>query len=396
MPIVGLTTKTEFGAGLPMVARLYKGEEKPEQGNRPGRDLDYFRVEFEPQFEHLRELWTELYGAEPEEFGRVFLAAATVDEAFSSWKEEWTATTMLHRCDGEYQKNWYNAAAQMYSTAKIACASKDEHPCGCKAVGRLNMILPDFIEATGVLGYVSVSTHSLNDILTVYRYLADIERIAGKLTGVPFIFGRAAREISAPKQVKKNGAYVNEGRIRVNKSLFYLHVAADFTQQQLLPILSGMATPAMQPQLPAPKTDVETAKNKLGQDRSLGRRLGKTSEGFVTEVENAIIEATLADIAIVNPTTPSEITEPTQNASDPAVVSNSGISQKSSNDKQGYKEGDLMNAVLKEFYGNNPYEMKKSLKKLNEAGKLGPWLTFDEAVEVVKHRHDDPPDKTAS
>lgn len=383
MPIVGLTTKTEFGAGLPLIARLYKGEEKPEGSNRPGKDLDYFRVEFEPQFADLLPIWQEMYGNEPDEFGRVFLAASTVDEAFSSWKEEWTATTMLHRCDGEYQKNWYNAAAQMYSTAKIACASKDEHPCGCKAVGRLNLILPDFIEAVGVLGYVSISTHSLNDILTVYRYLADIERIAGKLTGVPFVFGRAAREISAPKQVKKNGAYVNEGRIKVNKSLFYLHVASDFTQQHLLPILSGLQQPT-QPQLPAPKLDVQTAKNKLGQNTGIARRLGQSSDGFVTEVENAILENELAQIAIVDPLPPSEVVETPKNAVDPLPASNSVQFDSVIKNKKAYVEADLWNAVLKTCYGNEPFKMKPALKALHESGALNVYMTLEEAVEVVK------------
>lgn len=75
------------------------------------------------------------------------------------------------------------------------------------------------------------------------------------------------------------------------------------------------------------------------------------------------------------------------NGNGPAERTVTANSDKPANGKQGYKDGDLMNAVLKTVYSNNPIHMKKSLKKLNDEGKLGPWLTLDEAVEVVKNRH---------
>lgn len=241
MPILGLTDQSALGSGLPRIAKLYKGDEKPETGNRPGKDLTYFRVEFEPQFAELLPLWQELYGDQPTEFAPVFLTAATVDEAFSSWKEDWNASqTLLHRCDGENQVQWYDAAIQKTCSAKIPCVAPQ---CGCKNIGRLNLLLPEFIDAAGVLGTISVSTHSINDILTVYRYLADIERIYGTLTQIPFVFGRTGKEIGVPKQVKRGDTYVNDGRIKVSKSLFYIHATTEFTQQRLLPTIAA-ALPA--------------------------------------------------------------------------------------------------------------------------------------------------------
>lgn len=296
MPIKGLTTEATFGQGLPPIARLYKGAEKETRSGKDGKeyqtvgkDLDYFRVEFEPQFEHLRPLWLELYGEQPTEFQGVFLAAGTVDEAFASWKEEWnSAGTLIHRCDGEKQAQWWNESIQTYSRAAIRCASPadpytgqvTDHKCDCKNVGRLSLILPEFIQAAGVFGTVSVVTHSLFDILTVYRYLADIQRMYGRLNGVPFIFGRAKKEISAPKQVKRNGEYVKDGRIKVTKSLFYLHVEPEFTQQRLLPALAD--SPALGAPRPIdPSTgeirvrDVEDAKRRLGAGDPEQRRFGK-------------------------------------------------------------------------------------------------------------------------
>jgi hypothetical protein len=295
MPIKGISDGSALGAGLPRIATLYKGAEKPEDGRRPGADLDYFRVEFEPQYEHLRPLWEELYGPKPTQFERVYLTAGTVEEAFSSWKEEWNASqTLLHRCDGEHQVQWYNADIHMQMRAKIACVSPaNEHgivekpQCGCKSTGRLNMMLPEFIELTGAFGYVTVTTHSLNDILTVYRYLSDIQRMYSTLTGIPFVFGRAKKEVSAPK-TSKTGE--RTGRIKVTKSLFFLHVSGEFAQQRLLPVLSGaMSAPALPAPVPAlPTIDVEKAKNRLGNGnhkRRMGASAGTNGEEKTTWID---------------------------------------------------------------------------------------------------------------
>lgn len=258
MPIKGLTDQTiTIGAGLPVIARLYKGEEKPENANRPGKDLDYFRVEFEPQFEHLRPDWIDLYGERPREFPRAYFAAPTVDEAFQAWKEEWTATVLLHRCDGESQVQWWDTNAGVYFRSKKPCAAP---ACACKPTGRLNLILPDLLEATGILGYVALTTHSVNDILTLYRYLSDIQRMYGQITGVPFVFGRAKRVISVPKGKSANGG--RSERMRASKSLLYVHVAGDFALERLLPAMAAQVTPTV-PE-PRPILNAEDARRLLG------------------------------------------------------------------------------------------------------------------------------------
>lgn len=234
MPITGLTNQTTFGSGLPRIATLYKGDEKPEAGNRPGKDLDYFRIEFEPEYELLCPVWTEMYGDTPDWLGNVFVAHETVDEAFGTWKEEWTATALLHRCDGENQVLSYDLSIGQYIKAKLPCAKT----CGCKPTGRLNLVFPDFIEATGALGYITITTHSINDILTIHRYLSDIEKMHGKLTGVPFNFGRKPSEISVPKPKGKPGE-----RMKVTRSLLYLHVTRNFTLHTLLPQLASGVKP---------------------------------------------------------------------------------------------------------------------------------------------------------
>lgn len=262
MPIKDLTTNTDFGAGFPRIATLYKGDAKPADGKRPGRDLKHFRVEFEAQFADLRAVWDDLYEREPTEFENVFVAQPTVDEAFSTWMEEWTATTMLHRCDGEEQHAWWSADNNIYMRARIRCAADNDAPCQCRRIGRLNLILPDFVEAAGVLGYVTMSTHSVHDIITIHRYLTDLERLYGQLTGIPFTFGRRDQKISYPDG--------KGGRKPQTKSLLYIHVAPEFTKGALLPMLANRTAPA----LPAGdrKALAETGRRLLGNGGP--RRLG--------------------------------------------------------------------------------------------------------------------------
>lgn len=256
MPIKGLTDQQQFGSGWPRIAMLYKGGEKREREKNGrkyeimGVDLDHFRIEFEPEFEHLRELWVEMYGEKPDSFNRVFLAGSTVEDTFPCWNEEWDSKgTLIHRCDGENQAVWLDKTTGYHCTFKQLCVAKATPPCECKETGRLNLILLDFIEASGVLGVVTVTTHSLNDIMTVNRYLTAIYGAYKTLAGVPFVFGRAAREMSTPK-TDASGNRTGE-RVKVSKSLLFLYVEQDFARSELLPALTGALhnTAAPAPQL---------------------------------------------------------------------------------------------------------------------------------------------------
>ena len=224
MPIKNLTDNHQYGHGLPRIGTLYKGDEKPENGNRPGKDLDHFRFEPEPQFEWVAEQWREMYADQPTEFAPVFLFGSTADEVFETWMEEWSATALLHRCDGEQQYRRFDKSIGEYSSAHVKCEAPQ---CQCKRTGRLRLIMPNFIETTGVLGYIAITTHSIYDILSLHRYLSDVAQMYGRLDGVPFVFGRAKHEVSVPKP-KEPGT-----RMNTTKSLLYLHVLPDFTREHL-------------------------------------------------------------------------------------------------------------------------------------------------------------------
>lgn len=247
MPIKGLTTPNEneplnLTRALPEYVRLFKGNPMRDYRRKDGRmikiageDLDYFRVEFPAEFEHLRPIWNDLYGEQPDRIGPVFLAAATVDEAFSTWNEEWTRTRLVRRCDGETIIRWYDVQGQCYSDESRPCMADSERGCKCKRTGRLNLLLPDFTAATGVFGYCRLNTHSFYDIRDLHRYLTWAEKSLGTLKGVPFELGRRMQEVT----------FTNEDgeRMVVEKSLLYMQIDPDFTQTIVLPRLMTYNAP---------------------------------------------------------------------------------------------------------------------------------------------------------
>lgn len=296
MPIKGLISdQPTLREGLPLIARLRKGDEKPEKGNRPGKDLDYFRIDFEPQFAEYAELFNELYGDQPDYFTNVHVVGETVDEAFDYWMEDYnTSGTLLHRCDGEIEYRWYDPTTTFHHNGERQCAKNPENTrpeCSCSKVGRLSVIFKDFTAITGVFGYFLISTGSINDIVMVYNTLRMAERLAAKanhsLSAVPFHFGRVPHEISAPTQEKgKDGQYKRTNkRIKVTKSLFFLHADPEYNKAVLLPALVNA------PALPAPQNEAaeqpalpsvtgEQAIRRLGNGRSQGksRRIGASTE----------------------------------------------------------------------------------------------------------------------
>lgn len=370
MAIVNLTDNLDRN-GLPRIAKLHKGEKKVD-ANRPGKDLEYFRVEFEPEFRQYADVWEDLFGDKPDHFDRVFMTDATVNAAFDTWKEEWNASqTLLHRCDGENQVQWYNTQANMYMTSKTPCAMQTAHKCACTHVGRLNLIIPDFIEVTGVLGTVLCETHSINDILTIYGMLANIQKINGTLLGIPFTLGRADQKISAPN--KKQGT-----RIKVTKSLFYLHVDPEFTRETLLPRLAanGGFLNANQPALPAPQVaqiDTDHAKKLLGQGSATGpRRMG--DEPAVTAPAAPAPAAPQTE----KPAEPAKVEPPKAEPPQTTII---GI------DTVGNALGKLKTRALEEIFAKNVRTMNSVISELTASGKLPPVLTIDEALQRIREAH---------
>ena len=186
MPIKGITD-TE-SALVSSIGRLRKGDVKT-SANKPGEELPYWR--FTSDDPEVEAAFTAAYGVEPKVL-QVFLPYTRLLDNWDTWKEEWGAGGMKHRCDGET-----TVVLQLpdgsYSTAPHPC------PGGCKQVGRLSVILPDLI-MRGHAGVVTMQTHSYHDLASITKSLNWVasRRRDGDLTGIMFNLRREQKTISTP------------------------------------------------------------------------------------------------------------------------------------------------------------------------------------------------------
>lgn len=206
MPIVGLTDR---GPSLPPIGTLRKGAPKPQSG--PGQDLKHFRFDTEDAEAAAR--FKEIYGAEPCAI-RVFLPFSTTDENFEAWREEWTASSLKHRCDGQMMVRWLQPNGT-YSDIPKPC------PGGCKQVGRLKVIIPELKR----WAFVTALTTSIHDIMQLHANLLALESARGDLRGIPLILKRAPRKISTPRG--------NGERKRAEKWLLTIEAQPQWVELQL-------------------------------------------------------------------------------------------------------------------------------------------------------------------
>lgn len=201
---------TDRGGRLPSIGELRKGAQK--QGNSIGKDLEHFR--FTSKDPLVVETFHQHFGDEPKEVSVMF-AYATTGENFQSWREEWRAGGLVHRCDGESCVAWQRDNGS-YSSEPRAC------PGGCKPVGRLYVVIPQLAR----LALVTVLTTSIHDIINIHGSLLALEELRGDLRGIPFDLSRRPREISMPGQ--------NGQRVRRQKHLLHIEVSARFVIHQLV------------------------------------------------------------------------------------------------------------------------------------------------------------------
>lgn len=201
---------TDRNAMFPEIGSLRKGAKKTD-ANKPGVDLDHFR--FVADTETMR-VFKETFGDKPQEV-RFMSPFNTTAEVFEAWKEEYAASSLKHRCDGVNCVAWLQPNGQ-YSTAPKPC------PGGCKQTGRLKIVIPQLNR----LGFVTVHTTSIWDILTIHQNLSAIEMLRGSLRGIPLVLKRVKRAISTP-----SGS--NGGRARREKWLLSIEAAPEWVELQL-------------------------------------------------------------------------------------------------------------------------------------------------------------------
>jgi len=211
-PIRGLTDTLR--PAFPRLGKLRKGGPKGER--RPGEELSYWR--FTSDSAAIAQAFTEFYGVEPQELD-VLLPYAAIADCFSTWKEHWVAGGLQHRCDGEICTIWLTPNGRYSDESKVC-------PGGCKEVGRLEVILPPLIRA-GFVGYVTLETHSINDIITIQSALLATKEHRGyeDMRGIGFVLRRVEETISTPGTDGK--------RVRRKKWLVKLEPAAEWVRTRL-------------------------------------------------------------------------------------------------------------------------------------------------------------------
>lgn len=216
MPIKGLTDRN---ARFPRLGIISKGE--PKTGNRPGKDLDYFRLRgtgknpIDPEIDRQ---FKKVYGERPKKIN-VFLPSDNVEGCFESWMEEWSATRLAKRCDGENILIIDGKPREHCSFNLVPCVPES---CKCKPIGRLQVFIPEIKR----LGYFEVQTHSKHDIIRITEQLLAVEQAIGTLKGIPFWLKRVPEEISCPMG--------NDKRSRQTKWLLQIEAQPIEIQQQRL------------------------------------------------------------------------------------------------------------------------------------------------------------------
>lgn len=255
MPIKGLTDNIR--PAFPIIGKLRKGGEKGPKGIGP--DLSYFR--FTSERPEIVRAFHEAYGDQPTLIN-VFLPYITPDENFSVWKEKWVAGGMIHRCDGETMSIWLGpdhryhrepAPCPYHSSEKSDSEQRSDPPC--EEVGRLSLMIPELIRE-GYVGYVSLETHSIHDIRSIYATLLATSEARHQnpygLRGVQFVLRRVPETISVPGWGNNAGK-----RQRTQKFLVKLEPAASWVENQLS-LMRVEASPQLSPGEP-----------KIGEDSNL-------------------------------------------------------------------------------------------------------------------------------
>jgi len=231
MPIVGLTNqKPQF----PQIGQLRKGEWDKEKGM--ARDLDYFR--FTSDIPEVVERFHAFYGDEPRLIN-VFLPYPTADENWEAWYEEYLASGLIHRCDGEFVTRYRDQKTGQYvdpppNTMKCPYHSGEKERTknrpGCQPQGRLQVVVREFKR----FAYVMVMTTSKNDIINLDAQLRQLENINGSLTGIPMILMRRPERISTPKMKKEGDQWVQTTeRQRRESWLLSLEASPEWAEMEM-------------------------------------------------------------------------------------------------------------------------------------------------------------------
>ena len=204
MPIIGLSNREVLDPRFKEIGRIRKGA--PKSGNRPGRDLKYFRYVPDSRHQESAKVFEDIYGKEPRSL-EIHFALNYVEQVFGSWREAYGTNRLCKlRCDGARWHDWIEGDRHCHSEAGRECdldyRDTDSRcpTCPLSYVGRLSVILKPMWEK-GQIGMVTVITTSVNDIAHVAAKLVQWEPLSGQ----PFTLWRETERIGAPIDGQRKG-----------------------------------------------------------------------------------------------------------------------------------------------------------------------------------------------
>lgn len=233
MSIKGLTDRN---LAFPEIGQIRKGAPKNEKG-WVGKELPYFRVEFDEKETSSAAEFIRVYTDKPSEIGIVF-PFNEIERVWDAWLECYTAGRMVARSDGDRYlylvdtktseiiikdgKEVKTGAMRPYVEGQPAGFDDNGKPLFCKPTGRLKVVVPELRR----LAYLTVHTTSVHDIVNISSQLEAIRQVnGGQIAGVPLVLRRRPREISTPTKEGK--------RVRMTKYLVSIEADPQWVKAKL-------------------------------------------------------------------------------------------------------------------------------------------------------------------
>jgi len=233
MPIKGLTDR---GMMFPEIGQIRKGDKKDDTKNAPGRDLPYFRVEFDEKEAEAASKFSQVYGDKPTDIA-IVLPFNEVEKCWDAWLEAYRKGRMVARADGERYLYKVNDAGEvevlngeplmLYSPSDVLGTWKDGkgkvNEIKCKPVGRLKVVIPELQR----LAFLTLHTTSYHDVKNIQAQLEAIAAInGGRLAGIPLVLRRRPKKISTPKPDGTSARYT--------KYMISIEADPDFVKRMLV------------------------------------------------------------------------------------------------------------------------------------------------------------------
>jgi len=206
MPIKGLTNRK---LSFPEIGQIRKGAPKGDKGQL-GKDLTYFRVEFDEEETKAAAVFNKVYGSEPNAIN-ILIPFNDIGQVFDAYLEAYTAGRMVARSDGEkfiylidtktgevIVKNGipHTAYQEGMSVGSYQDQKGKDVQIYCKTVGRLKVVIPELQR----LAYMTVMTSSKHDIANLDAQLNALKQVnEGIIAGIPMVLRRRPKKISTPK-----------------------------------------------------------------------------------------------------------------------------------------------------------------------------------------------------